>query len=69
MDMIEWGPSYPEQPEWQGEVGGGIWDREWTGMDSIDRIDRIDRMDGMDGMDENGRDGRDGREWTRWFLG
>jgi hypothetical protein len=47
MDMIEWGPSYPEQPEWQGEVGGGIWDREWTGMDRIDGIDLIDLIDRM----------------------
>ena len=31
MDMIDWGPSYPDQLEWQGEVGGGIWDYEWTG--------------------------------------
>lgn len=47
MGMIEWGPSYPEQPEWQGEVGGGIWDHEWARMDWMDLIDLIDLIDRM----------------------
>ena len=53
MGMIEWGPSYSEQPDWQGEVDGGIWDYEWARMGT-------NGLDGRGGR--GGRGGRDGRE-------
>ncbi len=63
MGMIEWGSSYPEQPEWQGEVGGGIWDHEWARMDWMDLIDLIDRMVSCEGAAQS-----DALGWYGAFL-